>query len=427
VLQPVQRAASEGWVEHRAWLTAVLLGSLALRLSFFDFEGVDFHYFLSRWYDFFIEHGRWRGLGQVTLEVANYPPLYLCLISLSTFLPLPKLYAIKTLSVGCDYLGAWYVWRLVGLLRSKMPPDVGTVAQRVSFADVQLGAVATFLFLPTVAMNGAVWGQCDIMYTTGFLASLLYLLEGRPLAALVAFGFSFALKPQAIFWCPVLAGLFLSGRLPWKWLWVPVAVYAGCGVPSMLAGRPVPEVLGHWALVKNLPGLTLHAPNWYQWVGDAHDDLPRAAGVALAVLAGGFVAWRIAKGPTSGLGERQWLVSMALLSVLVVPFFLPGMHERYFFPADVLAVVYAFSAPGGWVVALLMQFASGFAYCPFLFGREPVPEMLLPLAVVLAIEWTAKDLVWPTVARRAQIAGDGLGNDLKTAQAQDAHSARPKG
>jgi len=40
---------------------------------------------------------------------------------------------------------------------------------------------------------------------------------------------------------------------------------------------------------------------------------------------------------------------MALLSVLFPPFLLPGMHERYFFAADVLSVLYAFCVPGGGV------------------------------------------------------------------------------
>jgi len=355
------------------------IASLALRLSFFDFEGIDYRMYLSQWYDFFLQQGRWRGLGTITIETANYPPLYLYCISLSTLLPLPKLYAIKLFSVAGDYLAAWFIWRLAG----KLAP--GNVLRR------SLGVII-FLCLPTVVLNSAVWGQCDILYTAAFLASLFYLIERRPMAALVAFGVACSLKPQAIFWCPLLFGLILSGRVPWRLLWVPGAVYAGAGLPAMLAGRSVIEVLGHWAMVKNLPGLTLHAPNWYQWVSVNEST---ALGVLGWILTGaavaGLVRW-IKRGPRHGQREPEWLVTAALLSVLIPPFFLPGMHERYFFAADVLPVVYAVALTRGWLVVGLMQFASGFAYCPFLFGKEPVPELFLPAATVLAIEWIILDL-----------------------------------
>jgi len=36
---------------------------------------------------------------------------------------------------------------------------------------------------------------------------------------------------------------------------------------------------------------------------------------------------------------ESW-VRLAFLSAMVVPFLLPGMHERYMYPADVLGVLY---------------------------------------------------------------------------------------
>jgi Gpi18-like mannosyltransferase len=44
------------------------------------------------------------------------------------------------------------------------------------------------------------------------------------------------------------------------------------------------------------------------------------------------------------------MVKLALLSVAFPPFFLPGMHERYFFAADVFGVLYACFVPRGWRV-----------------------------------------------------------------------------
>ena len=61
------------------------------------------------------------------------------------------------------------------------------------------------------------------------------------------------------------------------------------------------------------------------------------------------------------------------------------MHERYFFAADVLSVLYAFCVPGGWRVMALVQFASAFSYLPFLFRHEAVPLALLPFAMLAAL------------------------------------------
>jgi hypothetical protein len=61
------------------------------------------------------------------------------------------------------------------------------------------------------------------------------------------------------------------------------------------------------------------------------------------------------------------IVLAAMLSVLVVPYLLPGMHERYFYLADALTVIAAFYVP--WrlmLLPVLEQFASAFSYAPFL-------------------------------------------------------------
>ena len=375
-------------------LCATLFLSLVIRLCGFNFESGDYQNHLSRWYDFFLEHGRWNGLGKMTLEVSNYPPLYLYFLSLGTLLPLPKLYSIKLISIAFDYIAAWYVWRL----SKAQSPSVWRA----------YGSVTALLFLPTVILNSAVWGQCDMIYTTGFLASLYYVIKRRPIAALIAFGFSLALKPQAIFWFPLLAGLFAARRLPWKWIWVPGAVYVVCGIPSILAGRPWPDVLLHWARVKNLPGLVHGAPNWYQWLGTEpdHSSLFWILGIAATVAATLLLVVLVRLGPKRGIGEPRWLLSLGLLTVLFPPFYLPGIHERYFFAADVFSVLYAFHVVRGWHSATLVQIASLFAYFRFLYSWEPIPLQVLALLPLIALGFIVKDLVAPGSGDATEPSGD---------------------
>ena len=381
------------------WMYVGLAGSLLLRVSLFEFESGDYRLFLSQWDDFFRDHGRWQGLARAADELRSYcyPAVYMYFISLSTLLPLPKLYAIKLISTLADYVGAWFVFKIVrGPLTPSLSPSngekVSSTRQRLSSA-LPIAAALAFLFLPTVVMNGALWGQCDILYATGLLACLFYVLERRAVAALVAFGMAFSLKPQGILLGPFIAGLFVSGRVPWKHFWIPPAVYVGCAAPAMLAGLPVRDALGLWiSAAVNPTALTLGAPNWYQWVFEAEPGILFWPGVVLTLVGTAMFVLLMQERPAGGLSERQWLVSLALLSVLFPPFFLPGVHERYFFAADVVSVVYAFYVPSRWMVALLIQFASGFAYPPYLFGKEPLPGWFLALVMTTAIGVVAFDL-----------------------------------
>src|SRR5215212_3456498 len=86
--------------------------SIIVRLSLFDFQSGDYVIFLSRWYDFIVSNGGFSALGY---EFSNYSPLYLYLMTLATYLPLPKLYAIKLVSISFDFLLALFVLLIVRL------------------------------------------------------------------------------------------------------------------------------------------------------------------------------------------------------------------------------------------------------------------------------------------------------------------------
>lgn len=345
---------------------AGIAGSVLLRLSVLRFESGDYKAFLSNWYDYFVQHGRWNALKD---DFSSYPPLYLYLLSLSTLLPLPKLCAIKLISILSDYVAAWFAFKIVGhRFQDRLRPWT---------------MVLLILFLPTVWFNSAVWGQCDVMFTAALLGTLYYLLVRSPLAAMVAFGFAGSLKPQAIFFVPFLGGLFFRERLPWKCLLVPSLVYAACGLPTILAGKPVLQMLFHWGRQHNYPELTLGATNWYQWISNEHYDVFYMPGIVLTIVAALFLV--LAMQEETLMERGSWLVTTALLSLLMVPYLLPGVHERYFYPADLFSIAYAFFVARGWIVAVLIQFCSFFTYLPYLFEKEPVPRPLLALVMTVAI------------------------------------------
>jgi Gpi18-like mannosyltransferase len=79
----------------------------------------------------------------------------------------------------------------------------------------------------------------------------------------------------------------------------------------------------------------------------------------------------------------------------------PLMHERYFFPADVLSVAYAFYVPRRFWVPILVSLCSTLSYLPFLFGVEPVPVGLLAIAMLVPISVVLMDCVTACLGPRA--------------------------
>ncbi len=370
---------------ERIILGVLLLGSLALRLCLFDFVSGDMRGDMLGWSAFIRAHGGLRALGQ---EIGNYPPLYYYLLTLASYLPLPRVYAIKAVYVVFDYVMAGYVW--------------GMVRQRYGAGRRPAAAALVTLFLPTVVLNSSLWGQCDAMYTAGVVACVCHLLRRQHGRALVAFGLAFALKPQAVFLAPLLLVLVWQGRFSPLLLYVVPGVYLAAALPAWLVGRPLGDLLLLYANQRILPfaSLTLGATNLYQWLPDHSFDLFFPAGLVLAAVAASVFVFLVWRRQPAGLSDDA-LLSAALVSLVLMPYVLPAMHERYFFPADVLGVAFAFWFPRRWLIALLIQAASFFTYLPYLFNKEPVPRPLLALvmgaALALAIRHLAGTMRRPSV------------------------------
>jgi Gpi18-like mannosyltransferase len=425
-----------------------LLLALAVRLAALPFVSGDMRIFHVPWSEAIEREGAWRALAQ---DFSNYPPLYLYALTAATWLPLPRVWAIKLVHGVFDLVLAAYAAGIVAQLARGAPASgpagasgrrgaAGTFGDEASpprdGASSPRGAFLAVLLMPTVVMNAALWGQCDAMYAAGMVACVHYVIAGRPAAGMVALGLAFSLKPQAVFLGPWVVLLTLRGHVRWPhWYLVP-ATYFLCAVPALLAGRPFGEIL---LLYPNqpilpFPSLTLGATNLYQWLSDRWFSVLYPAGLALGALtAAAYVVvlhrrWPEGdrgsrphpgplpvgegegrpSGPQAGMadrletgatGERGHLLATALLATLLMPYVLPAMHERYFFPADVLALVAAWTLPRFVPVAALVLTASTFTYLPYLFDWEPLPRPLLAALMTGAILLTIREALRGTDRR----------------------------
>jgi Gpi18-like mannosyltransferase len=83
--------------------------------------------------------------------------------------------------------------------------------------------------------------------------------------------------------------------------------------------------------------------------------------------------------------DGDMIIKLSLVLVLLLPFTLPHMHERYFFAADVISIIYAFYTPKHFFVPIIVGGASLFSYFPFLFREEPIGLQYLTVLMGVAL------------------------------------------
>jgi Gpi18-like mannosyltransferase len=312
------------------------------------------------------------GFHSFGLSFSDYTPPYLYYLGASDSFLYPVVRDEIIIKIGpiiCDFVLATFVFKLVRLKYRQGPAPIY--------------AYLAVLLAPTVCVNSAYWGQSDAIWTTGIVACLYFILARKELLAFAWLGAAIAFKVQAVFFVPFLVALALKRRVAWTGFLLIPLIYLIAVVPSAIAGR------SFWSLLKiynsqatEYSDLTLYAANIYQWVPNNAHQLARPATFwGLLVIAGLIAALASQQ---SGLNDTQ-LVACATASVLVVPFVLPHMHDRYFYAADVLSIAFAFYVRGGFMIAIALQVASLFAYGPFLFGSSPISLGVVAIGLLVTI------------------------------------------
>jgi len=372
--------------------------ALFLRAVLLPHATLDYQDFLSRWVEHFRQNG---GFAAIKDPVGNYNVPYLYLLALLSCLPFPDLYGIKLFSIVFDFLLAWGAFRLVRCLtQDKKAP---------------LWAFSVLLLLPTVLLNGSCWGQCDSVWAALCVLALACALEDRPWPSLILLGLAFSFKLQAIFILPLWLPLWLSGKVKFKHLWAFPAAFFAAIAPALLLGKPLKDILGvyvgqttdsiGWGTLNyNSPSVFTLAP-----YGAEYPPYASKAAIVLAFLLMLYVLalllWN-----RRHLTNAAWVLAGAALS-LGIPFFLPYMHERYFFLGGVLLAVLACARPVHAPAAVAAELASLGGYHAYLaqkyfllvrlFGltwTQLLEGLLMLTAVSLTIVALVRELRSPPAA-----------------------------
>ncbi len=353
-----------------AVIALLALLSLVVRKSLVNFQDPDYQIF-SSWYDFIKVHGIHSFKYGYDAGFSNYNSPYNYFLYLAALIPVSKIVAIKGLLVFFDIFMAAGVYFVVKVFR----PD--------TYAPI-IAAIAT-MFIPTVLVTGVMWGQFDQLYVGCVLFSLYFALRGNSPWAWAWFGLAIAVKLQAIFFLPVL-GIMVFKRIKWYDSAWAVLAFLVVTLPPMLAGRSLGSLLNIYPAQVNLfnGNLVLNAPTLYQWFPNSVFPYfnHMATGLGVSAALGLLLASLIYRKYT----DKNILV-VTTLALYLIPFLLPAMHERYFFPAGILSMVLFFVYPT-WkfgVIAVSMQVITLFSYTPFLFNAWPPISFAVLSVAVLAI------------------------------------------
>ncbi len=375
----------------RSALAAAALLALAfvLRGAALNYETLDYQDFLTQWVDFFRDNGGFKALAK---PVGNYNIPYLYFLALFSYSDIRDLYLIKLLSIFFDVLLARAAMLLAGL---------GTDS-RVR----RLGCFFAVLLLPTVLLNGSVWGQCDSLYAAPLLMGVYYAMKGRPRLSMVCAAVAFGFKLQAVFVLPIYAALWFRGDIKLRHFLIFPLSYVLLVLPAVLLGRPFVETL---TLYLNQTGsigdgLNYNSPSVYAFFWRAQETPAAANAGIVAAFALMFSLLTAAFILRRRLTDKSML-ALALLFAIGIPFLLPHMHDRYFFASDVLSVVLAFVCPPLTAVALLAQFASLLGYHAYLKMRYLLTMDKGAIALILAFIITLVFFVSSLEAKKAEPGG----------------------
>ncbi len=330
---------------------AVAAAGLALRLYYFNAASGDYNSFLSVWIE---EMRSLPGTQPIVKSIGDYNMPYLYFLFFVSRSQMNDLYAIKLLSVVFDFVLAL---------------GVSAIIYRYKKNDLYpLISFTAALFVPTVFLNSAYWGQCDSIYAALCVLALCFALYKKSAISMVFFALAFSFKIQTVFILPIVLILVLRHKIKLRDLLFFPATFIATLIPAMLCGRSFYDTFSiYLKQTESYPALTLNCPTFWALFPDNEFE---TFGTAALFLAGAVcLVFMVYLYKNRSKLDDTLLFDAAFIFVLIMPFFLPRMHERYFYLAEIFSVIYAFVHKKRFF-PLFIILSSFNCYCVYLFGYQ---------------------------------------------------------
>ena len=355
-------------------LFLVLTGfALIMRYALRNVVAGDYKMFFEPWVATLREAGGGiKGLS-AEFEYVDYTTPYLTILSFISICPfLNTLLLMKLVSIFFDFVAAFAVMAIV-YDRTK----------NMTYGILGYGAL---LMVPTVLTNGAMWAQCDIIFTSFVLWSLYFMLKDKPAWSMAFYGIAFAFKLQTLFLAPLYVILWMKGKVKLKhFLFLPLMYVIGM-IPSLLAGKSFWELISVYFFQANgqmdIYALSHKFPNIYQLIG-TDSFLFEYADAGIWVTLGALMILMYCFARKQYEMNACLLLRMGMLLTMTVVFFLPDMHERYAILVDVMAIVYVFFDFRKLYIPVLTILCSFAGYTVYLAQNNIIPMYVYTILFLL--------------------------------------------
>lgn len=333
-----------------------------------NLEAPDIRDYYFEW----LEHIRSMGpVAAFSSPFSNYAPPYLYLLDIGLLLGLSFLSIVKLISVVGSIFLAAAMFQLMRVVKPEKALEAGAIT----------------LLLPTVIINGPFLGQCDAWWCACCVLAVASAIQGRSYKMVAWAAAGFAFKAQAIFIAPFVLAIVVRER-KWAAFVIPPAVYLLAILPAWLAGWPV------W----NLLTIYLGQFDYVVWLSTA----PNLWAVPQLLLVDQFrppaILFLVAYAITGicvtvyFLRFPRHLLLAALLSVMVVAWPMPKIHERYFLLADVLSLALAFLDRRGIAILACSVLGSLLSLMAYIFVWQPynsIGSVFMTAGCGVAVWWAA--------------------------------------
>lgn len=359
-------------------ISAGVAATVVARVSMLSEVSLDYYNFISVW----LESMKNMSISEaLTTEIGDYNLPYLYFLAVLSRAKGGWLVCVKAFSCIFDVILAYYVMKIAEF-KVKNTKILGLI-------------FVLTLALPTVLLNSGFWGQCDSIYGAFCIASIYYAFAEKGTKSMVMFALAFSFKLQAIFIIPILLVCFILQKIDWYKLVIVPIVYLLCMLPAIAFGRGVYASLFVYirqASQVQYQQMTLNAPSIWMFMENGSYETLKWVGIMLAALVAlAFVYLCYIYADRLEIPE---LVTVAYLTALALPYFLPSMHDRYFFIADVLSVLVFVYDRKKWYVPLVTVFASFASYAIFLINVAGLYNLrLYAMALLVVMVVVTKDFV----------------------------------
>lgn len=352
---------------------AVSAMALAARLALFNHQTYDYYGYIVSWINQLKEYEGLKGIGQ---NIGEYNVPYMLFLNIVGKTPFNDLYETKAFSVIFDYLCAWIITK-------------ASVGKRKIVSPFGLAIWTIVLLSPVSFLDSAFWSQCDSIYTAFCILCFYYLLNEKPVPAMIFYGIAFAMKLQAIFFLPFLIIYYITSRKIsiLHFLIIPV-VFSVMVFPAIIAGKSVSDTFRIYLAQTDLyKDLTVACPNIYNIISGDY-DMFKKMGIFLTIAVLGIVACYFVH---FKIKSNDAYIYLALWSSYICVFLLPSMHDRYSYLPCMLSILLFAVSKKDWWIAMALNIITLLSWTSYLFQKTIISfECLSLINLILVLFMTYK-------------------------------------